>query len=410
MRLGSWGIALLAPPLALACSSATPLAPEAPAAPGQPAPSPGPVDEPAPVVPGPYRAIALAVGDVDVCVILDDHKAKCWGLNGYGQLGTGDATPRGRTPQEMGDALPTVALGAGRTARQISLGHYGMCALLDDGEAKCWGALVGIPPAAQGSQDRTGDALQALPVPAGRRIASITAGYNFPLGILDDGTGLVWSDGQSKVVDFHTPSRLKQAGHGSHRTFVLFEDGTSTLLSDPKVEPPAPSLPLGSPSLWMTGQAQADGLCALLADGRAACESRGSFPVAAADTAALAVGLAAPRCVLLNDGVVRCFGTPGLGCEANDPALTYWCDSQVPAKDGMVEVKLPQPATAIGAGNWSTCALLTDGSVWCWGSDASQGEQESFRPWLGGSVAVTTDADGRPVYAGWHAVDLGTRR
>ena len=64
---------------------------------------------------------------------------KCWGDNEFGALGLGDVDDRGDEPDEMGDNLPAVDLGTGRTAASISAGGYHNCALLDDGRVKCWG-------------------------------------------------------------------------------------------------------------------------------------------------------------------------------------------------------------------------------------------------------------------------------
>jgi len=54
----------------------------------------------------------------------DDATVKCWGYNGYGQLGQGD------TSTEMGANLAAVDLGPGRTAVSVSAGRYHTCALL----------------------------------------------------------------------------------------------------------------------------------------------------------------------------------------------------------------------------------------------------------------------------------------
>lgn len=46
----------------------------------------------------------------------------------------------GDDPDEMGDHLPAVDLGSGRSAQQVACGAWHTCALLDDFSVKCWGA------------------------------------------------------------------------------------------------------------------------------------------------------------------------------------------------------------------------------------------------------------------------------
>ena len=46
----------------------------------------------------------------------DDDSMKCWGSGDYGRLGLGFVGFIGDGPGEMGDNLPAVDLGAGRTA------------------------------------------------------------------------------------------------------------------------------------------------------------------------------------------------------------------------------------------------------------------------------------------------------
>lgn len=83
-------------------------------------------------------ARAIAVGRTHTCAILDTGKVKCWGTNN-GQLGIGDAATRGDSSGEMGDALPVAELGTGRTAKAITAGDGRSCAILDNDSIKCWG-------------------------------------------------------------------------------------------------------------------------------------------------------------------------------------------------------------------------------------------------------------------------------
>jgi len=77
-------------------------------------------------------AVAISTGERYTCAILDDGTVSCWGQNQYGQLGDGTSTQRA-TPTQ------TSSLGTGRTADALSSGSYHACAILDDGLVSCWG-------------------------------------------------------------------------------------------------------------------------------------------------------------------------------------------------------------------------------------------------------------------------------
>ena len=88
-------------------------------------------------------ATAIAAGKYHNCAILDNSSIKCWGSNNAGQLGLGDTVNRGADPgggDQMGDNLPSVDLGTGRTARGITAGDNQTCAILDNALIKCWGS------------------------------------------------------------------------------------------------------------------------------------------------------------------------------------------------------------------------------------------------------------------------------
>lgn len=55
------------------------------------------------------------------------------------QLGLGDTNPRGLEPGDMGSGLGLVDLGENRTATRISCGQHNTCAILENGDLKCWG-------------------------------------------------------------------------------------------------------------------------------------------------------------------------------------------------------------------------------------------------------------------------------
>ena len=87
--------------------------------------------------------VQIACGGVNayhMCAVFADGRVKCWGSNGSGQLGLGNTNERGLGYSwNMGDGLPYVDLGTGRTALQVTAGSAHSCALLDNLEVKCWG-------------------------------------------------------------------------------------------------------------------------------------------------------------------------------------------------------------------------------------------------------------------------------
>ncbi|HEY4058721.1 MAG TPA: hypothetical protein VGM39_19040 [Kofleriaceae bacterium] len=154
-------------------------------------------------------ALQVVGGDSHTCALLDDHTVKCWGggqgIYNQGNLGYGDKTIRGDEPNEMGDNLPVVDLGAGRTAVQLAAGTGHTCALLDDRTVKCWGeaqygALGYQDPWARGdAPDEMGDKLPAVNLGEGRTALSISAGGTHTCAVLNDQTVKCWG-GNSRGI------------------------------------------------------------------------------------------------------------------------------------------------------------------------------------------------------------------
>jgi len=87
-------------------------------------------------------AKAITAGKFHTCAVIDNSSIKCWGLNDSGQLGLENTSNRGDEQNQMGDNLPAVDLGAGKTARAISTGDRHTCAILDNASIKCWGSNI----------------------------------------------------------------------------------------------------------------------------------------------------------------------------------------------------------------------------------------------------------------------------
>ena len=74
-------------------------------------------------------------------------------------------------------------------------------------------------------------------------------------------------------------------------------------------------------------------------------------------------------CALLTDGTVWCWGDNSAG-ELGNGQITVQDSNGYAGISPPVQVQgLPSKATAIGCGSLFSCALLDDGTIWCWGSD-----------------------------------------
>ena len=145
-----------------------------------------------------HTATQIVAGYGHTCAILDNTTTKCWGESSEGQLGYGDTIRRGDGANEMGDNLPAIDLGTGRTATQITVGTYHTCAILDNATTKCWGAGF-YGQLGQGDTNKRGDGanemgdnLPAIDLGTGRTATQITAGAYHTCAILDDATTKCW--------------------------------------------------------------------------------------------------------------------------------------------------------------------------------------------------------------------------
>jgi alpha-tubulin suppressor-like RCC1 family protein len=79
-------------------------------------------------------ATAIAVGDDHSCALVGTGSAasiKCWGDNTYGQLGNGGST--------TSSLVPVTVTNLGGAPIGVSAGSWTTCALLSSGAVKCWG-------------------------------------------------------------------------------------------------------------------------------------------------------------------------------------------------------------------------------------------------------------------------------
>ncbi len=159
------------------------------------------------------------VGNATTCMRTNLNRIKCWGYNGYGNLGYGDTLNRGDNPGEMGQSLPFIDLGAGRTVTDLTIGTHHICAILDNGKVKCWGrndyGQLGQENTTQrgDNSNEMGDNLAYTELGTGRTAVSIEAGDQFTCAVLDNGRVKCWGYNQyGRLGQGNTTNRGDNAG------------------------------------------------------------------------------------------------------------------------------------------------------------------------------------------------------
>jgi alpha-tubulin suppressor-like RCC1 family protein len=280
------------------------------------------------------------------CALLSDGTAACWGWNQFGQLGDGTTT----------DSSTPVALTSGATFTSITAGWTYTCVVFDDGSASCWGHTY------YGQGNVYGGAL------AGKAVSSISASR--------DHACLVTTDG---IVACVGANSLGQLGNASRTNSIIPVAVTADALTGKTVS-----------SVAVAGNHS----CAVLSDGAAACwgqnpsgelgngtTNSSSTPVTVTGGALIAkkvISITAGgsffyqniyrghTCAVLSEGTAACwgwneFGQLGSGSTSNSTI-------PVAVTGGALTDKI---VTSIAASSSHTCAVLSDGSVACWGSNRS---------------------------------------
>ena len=317
------------------------------------------------------------------CALLDDGSVKCWGYNTAGQLGVGHRGDRGTARFAIGDVIERVALGAGRSAVTLALGRFHTCAILDDGSVKCWGdgywgqLGYGNTSARGDTAGEMGDALPVVPLGAGRTAVAIAAGPRDTCAILDDGSVKCWGDnsygqlGQGDQVDRgDDPGELGDAlppiALGTGRTAIAIgvaETRACALLDD------------GSVKCWGDNGLGVLGIGDTFDRGRIPGQMGDALPAVALGTGRTAVGLAVGEshaCALLDDGHVKCWGYNGLGELGVGDTTNRGADNAAMG-DALPAVALGTGRTvvAVTSAGRHTCALLDDAAIKCWGYNSS---------------------------------------
>lgn len=277
---------------------------------------------------------AIAAGGSHTCAVTSSGGVKCWGENGFGQLGDGTSTDRS-TPVDVSE------LASGILA--INLGANHSCALTNGGGIKCWGSNY-FGQLGDGSLINRYIPVEVSGLTSGGQ--AIAAGMNHTCAVLSGGEIWCWG-----------ANWYGQLGNGS--------------LTRRSIPVDVSRLASGVQAI----QVGFNHTCALLGSGGVQCWGYNTFgqlgdgtsiqrgtPV---DVSGLASGVQAiavgghHTCALTGGGI-KCWGANGYGQVGNGTSASQ--------QNTPVDVSgLTSGMQAVTAGGNHTCGLTSSGGVICWG-------------------------------------------
>jgi cysteine-rich repeat protein len=321
------------------------------------------------------QMLALALGGVHGCALIEEGRIRCWGHNGGGQIGYGAVASGNIGDDELPSSAGDLPLPA---AVAVVAGGAHTCAVFENGDARCWGfntsGQLGLGNSAMVAAIGDDEPLEGL------------AKVELVAPVNEIGLGVV-----------HTCVRVS----GQLRCWGAGAYGDLGLAAVANVGDN--ELPLDVPAVMFGGEPVALAIggyhgCAILATGKLRCWGRNDtgqlglgngahvgdneHPIAVPEVDAISPNLPpdtgivditaglSHTCMLLTTGDVICWGAGNLGQlgQANNQS---WGDALAETPANLSPIQLGGPAIAIAAGYLHTCALLDGGAVRCWGSSDS---------------------------------------
>ena len=307
----------------------------------------------------PLRVKDLTAGLSHACVLLNNNKIKCWGLNTSGQLGIGpqcdsnnkcravDYVGYGGDPI-MGDDLPYVDLGteAGSstplTAKAVMAGYNHTCAILNNDKVKCWGnnqfgqlGLGHTDHLGDGVNDEMGDNLSTVDLGTGLTAKGLAMGGAHSCVILNNNKAKCWgSNDRGQLGQGHGDDLGNEAGEMGDNLSAI-ELGTGLTVK---------SLSLGE-----------NHSCAILSNGKVKCwgnQNEGQLGLGR-------LWIPSPS----RPGETQLSFSLGSRPNEMGDSLSY-VDLGTAGNPAV-----PLTAQFITAGQTHTCVVLSNDRVRCWGSN-----------------------------------------
>ncbi len=333
-------------------------------------------------------ATAISANGDTTCALLSGGAVRCWGDNFFGQLGLGNT-------DNIGDnETPTTNVTLGVSATAVSVGFEHVCALLAENAIRCWGRNAFGQLGIANTTDIGDTEIPMVNVNLGGATpTTVSAGGAHTCTVITGGAVRCWgynSTGQlglantTDIGDTENPTANVNLATIPATAVTSGADHTCALLN------PAYLRCWGSNNAGQLGL----GNTTIIGD-----NENPTLNTQLLGTTATAVAAGGNHSCALLGGAVRCWGY-GLDGQLGLGNTDDIGDNESPTTN----VNLGVNATAITAGDFHTCALLSGGAVRCWGyggfgqlglgniDDIGDNESPTLTSNLGGATATAITA------------------
>jgi alpha-tubulin suppressor-like RCC1 family protein len=283
--------------------------------------------------------VKIAAGSGHTCALTGSGSAYCWGDNWRGQLGNGTTNS---------SSVPVLVSGLDFGVTAIDAGTYDTCAIQYN-RMKCWGQN---PSGQLGTGDITWTTTPVDVTVLNQDVSEIAVGYNHACASISATGGIkCWGDqlyGQlgNNVMSFSASlSAVDVIGLTSGSASLQSNDNTTCAILN------------GAAKCWGKNT-----------NGQLGNGSTGDSAVPVT-VFGLTSGISAVStggfhtCALSTSDSVQCWGLNSSGQLGNSTTQSTLIPVSV--------LGLPGGISKIAAGGQHTCALIQDGSIWCWGENWS---------------------------------------
>lgn len=298
-------------------------------------------------------------GESFACALKNDGTVYCWGLGSSGQLGENSTTTR-YAPVQVKDVGGTGVL-SGVTA--IATGYMHACAIKTDAALYCWGANAFGQLGDSSATDRRVpiQVKDAAGTGTLSNVVSVSAGYLHTCAARNDGSMYCWGyNGFGQLGDNTVSNRsLPVQVKGIGGTGLL--SGISSVASGYRFSCGASSS--GSMYCWgENGSGQ-------LGDGTVTQRSAPVQVLGVGGTGTLSnvsqiTGGRSHTCALKTDSTLFCWGSNTSGQLGDNTTTLRLTPVQTKDTDG---VSMLTGVTQVMDGDTHTCAVKSDGKGYCWG-------------------------------------------